>query len=474
MNVDRAVLAKWSGFVAIGLMVVYFLAVNTHPIITNDSLEYLDHSRDPGAFGVVFKGYKQIGYPIALMVERWVAGLVGVESLLFSAIVQRLILAGALGYAVWLWRWKATPLVLLVLTPGFLIYPNFILTEGLSVPLSLLLACLVGHFFHLTATKASHKTDPVTRSKAPVTVAALATFVVFALITFRFPLAVFGLVPVIILATAIRSGLPSRRTYLTILLLFLLAGGTFTAALAVENRNEHGVLSPSTLGKPTQFWGAWRLTFVLNSENQGNPRLDEFYDGGTPHPRIARAQSENPEYRDQAESLEADIMEMLDLAGLDRNRERVFAMAGALRGGRIDDLRSYTETALRSDARSIDEAINRNTFTLNNGVDAFTERYSDGLLPQSIITSPAFPQFPAPNIQTMLKYLLPLALIGSVALTVLKRLWLPGLAYLAPVVVLSLAMGWMLLDNVRFVLPGSVFGIAGFCALWALPRLVAP
>jgi hypothetical protein len=454
-------------------MVAYFLAVNTHPIITNDSLEYLDHSRDPGAYGMVFKGYKQIGYPITLMVERWIASLVGVEPLLFSAVVQRMLLAGALGYAVWLWRWKATPIVLLVICPGFLVYPNFLLTEGLSVPLSLLLACLVGHFFSLTSTPSpplEHGAASALPSKAPITIAALATFLVFVLLTLRFPLAVFGLVPVMFVAGAIRSGSPSRRALSAILLVFLLVGGVFTAALAVENKNEHGVLSPSTVGEPAQFWGAWRLTFILNSENQNIPALEEFYDGGSPHPRIARTASENPEYRDQAISLEADITEMLDLAGMDRSQERLFAMAGVLRGGRIDDLRGYTATALRADARSIDEAINGNEFALNNGVDAFAERYSDGLLPQSIITSPVFPQFPASGIQKVLKYLLPLALLGLAVLTARKRQWLSGLAFLGPIIVLSVAMGWVLLDNVRFVLPGSVFAIAGCCALWALPR----
>jgi hypothetical protein len=384
-----------------------------------------------------------------------------------------MLLAGALGYAVWLWRWKATPIVLLVICPGFLVYPNFLLTEGLSVPLSLLLACLVGHFFSLTSTPSpplEHGAASALPSKAPITIAALATFLVFVLLTLRFPLAVFGLVPVMFVAGAIRSGSPSRRALSAILLVFLLVGGVFTAALAVENKNEHGVLSPSTVGEPAQFWGAWRLTFILNSENQNIPALEEFYDGGSPHPRIARTASENPEYRDQAISLEADITEMLDLAGMDRSQERLFAMAGVLRGGRIDDLRGYTATALRADARSIDEAINGNEFALNNGVDAFAERYSDGLLPQSIITSPVFPQFPASGIQKVLKYLLPLALLGLAVLTARKRQWLSGLAFLGPIIVLSVAMGWVLLDNVRFVLPGSVFAIAGCCALWALPR----
>ncbi len=472
MNLDRAAFAKWSGFSAIGLMAVYFLAVNTHPIVTNDSLEYLDHSRDPGAFGLVFKGYRQIGYPITLMVERWISGLAGVEPLLFTALVQRLILAGALGYAVWLWRWKAAPVVLLVLSPGFLMYPNFLLTEGLSVPLSLLLACLVAHFFRLTdsPTPSLNGNEPAIHSTAAVTVAALATFVVFALVTLRFPLAVFGLVPVVFAVRAIRGALPSRSAYMAILLVFLLVGGVFTAALAIENKNEHGVLSPSTLGKPTQFWGAWRITFALNSENQDNPALEEFYDGGSPHPRIARTASESPEYRDQARSLEEDIVEMLELAGVIRNQERLLAIAGALRGGRIDDLRSYTDTALRADARSIDEAINRNAFALSNGVEAFAERYSDGLLPQSIITSPAFPQFPVANVQAMLKYLLPISLVGLLALAVRKRQWLPGLAFFAPAAVLALAMGWMLHDNVRFVLPGSVYAIAGLSALWCSQR----
>jgi hypothetical protein len=229
--------------VAIGMVGIYFWAINTFPIVTNDSLEYLDHSRQPGTYGMVFIGYRQIGYPAILLVGRILAGLVGVEPLLFSVLLQRLLLLGALAYAIWLWRWRAAPLVVLVITPTFLVYPNFVLTEGMTVPLSILLACLVSHHFRLAeSTKPDHSPED---HRIALALAILACTVVFILISIRFPLAVFGMVPVAMLGSAWFRNRQSRKSYGTVLLVFVLAGGTFGGLLSLENEREFGIFAPA-------------------------------------------------------------------------------------------------------------------------------------------------------------------------------------------------------------------------------------
>jgi len=472
VTLTRQRLLKALGMVAVGMVGIYFLAINTFPIVTNDSLEYLDHSRAPGTYGMIFKGYRQIGYPAILLVGRFVAGLVGVEPLLFSALLQRLLLLGALAYAIWLWRWRANPLVVLVLTPSFLVYPNFVLTEGMTVPLSVLLACLVSHHFRLAA---SAKPDGSGEdNRIALALAILASAVVFVMISIRFPLAVFGMVPVAILGAAWFRNERIQRSYGAALLVFVVVSGTFSGLLAIENEREFGVFSPGTNDMPAQYWGAWHITFGLHPENKAEPSLAEFWDTGRPHPRIALVQSANRGYKAQAVAHDGDIDEMLELAGLDRNRERFFSFLGALRGGRTDDLISYMGAAILADARSVDGAMFQSLFAIRRGGEAFAERYNDGQLPQAVITSPVFPRFPSPYLRVMLSFMVPAAMVGVFVLAVYKRrLWM-GLAYLAPVLVLAAAMGWILMDNVRFLLSGSVYGIAGFSALWDAKRVNRP
>jgi hypothetical protein len=451
--------------VAIGMVGIYFWAINTFPIVTNDSLEYLDHSRQPGTYGMVFIGYRQIGYPAILLVGRILAGLVGVEPLLFSVLLQRLLLLGALAYAIWLWRWRAAPLVVLVITPTFLVYPNFVLTEGMTVPLSILLACLVSHHFRLAeSTKPDHSPED---HRIALALAILACTVVFILISIRFPLAVFGMVPVAMLGSAWFRNRQSRKSYGTVLLVFVLAGGTFGGLLSLENEREFGIFAPGTHDMPSQYWGAWHVTFGLHPENRAEPSLAEFWDTGRPHPRIGLVQGTNPDYKAQAAAHAADIDEMLELAGLDHNRERFFSFLGALRGGRTDDLNSYMGAAISADARSVDRAMHRSLFAIRRGGEWFADQYNDGQLPQAVITSPVFPKFPSPNFHVMLAIMLPAALVGVFVLSLYKRRFWMGLAYLVPVLVLAAALGWILLDVVRFLLPGSVYAIAGFSALWS-------
>jgi hypothetical protein len=46
LNPGKDRIERWVGILALGLIGLFFLAVNTFPIVTNDSLSYLDHARD--------------------------------------------------------------------------------------------------------------------------------------------------------------------------------------------------------------------------------------------------------------------------------------------------------------------------------------------------------------------------------------------------------------------------------------------
>ncbi len=140
-------------------------------------------------------------------------------------------------------------MVLLVVTPSLIAYTNFILTEAMTVPLALLLACLVAHHFALTATRSEESVGPdlplvIANRTAAIATAWGATAVAFALLAIRFPFAVFGIVPVVIWLAARRRSAPSRP-YGAALLAFLLSAGLLTIGMSVENNQEFGALSPT-------------------------------------------------------------------------------------------------------------------------------------------------------------------------------------------------------------------------------------
>ena len=103
-----------------------------------------------------------------------------------------------------------------------------------------------------------------------------------------------------------------------------------------------------------------------------------------------------------------------------------------------------------------------------HGPEAFAERYNDGRLPEVLWTSSVFPRLPIPPLQSLLRLALPAALLGTIILAIVKRRLVLGVSYLVPTLVLSAGMGWLLLDNLRLLIPTITFGVAGLCALWAV------
>ncbi|HEY5890102.1 MAG TPA: hypothetical protein VIW94_05330 [Acidimicrobiia bacterium] len=448
----------------VALVAISIFAVNLLPVVTNDSLTYLDQSRDLMSGGVVEGGYRQVGYPVVLWLDRVVAGILGAEPLLFSVLVQRLLLVGAIVYSLVLWRWKSLPVMLLILTPEFVVYPDFVLTEGLTVPLSLLLACLVSHYF-LLDDGATIFRRPERLEIPQIAIFVALTAVVVVLIMIRFPLAVFGLIPVAIAWQAVVKRTSASKKILVVTSGFVAVASMFALAAAIENSREFKVFSPTTNGVRAEYWGAWRLTFGLHPENQDKAILASYFDGGTPHPFLARVTDANPLYEDQDAEIDAAIVDLLVLSGTSRTRERVFSILGSLRGGRHNDLDVYAESVLGSDARSIDESINRNSLAIARGTQAFADEYNDGVLPQAVVTSAIFPTYPSPGVQSLFAYLLPVTWIGLMVLTLKKRRYTMGLIFIVPPLTMALAMGWLLVDNTRLLMTTSVFAVAGLSGL---------
>lgn len=454
---------------AFAVLALSLLSVNTFPSINNDGVEYIGYSQSLIDGGLVRLGSRQIGYPLVLAIERFVAQFAGVEALLFSVLVQRLLLVVAVLYSVWLWRWRSTPLVLLAITPSFLAYTDLIMTESLTISLALLLACLVAHHFRSvepTAKPTILMGRVLSARKLALISASAAAFIAFALLVVRYPFAVFGVVPLAIWIAARRRG-DNTAMFIVPLLAYLVSAGLFTAVLMTENSTELGVATANARTERSAYWAAWHVTFTLHSENQTNPALAEYYDNGSPYFHIWDLESENPEYVDQVALYKGSTSELLLAADLDPTTERLLSFLGALRGGRLDDVGPRVEMILATDATSVEDAIHVNDVSKRQGRDSFNERYNEGHKPQAMITSPVFPAPPVPYVADLLGVLLPVALATTWVLAIRKRQAALAVVYAIPVLVFSAAVAWVLADNVRFLITTSVYAIAGMSALWA-------
>jgi hypothetical protein len=470
-----------AGIAAVVVLVGFGLSVNVFPNVNNDGVDYIAYSQDLGAKGLVHLGYRQIGYPLVLAAERFVSALVGIETLLFSVLVQRLLLGLGIGYAIWLWRWRSFPVVILAVTTSLLAYTNFVLTEGVTVPLAVLLACLVAHHFSVITARLDdipselpELSPGISERTIAVSTAWAASAVALLLLTIRYPFAVFGVVPVMFWIASRRRRTPSRP-YGIALLVYVIAAGLLSLGMAVENSSEVGVFAPTARAERSLYWSAWHLTFTLHPENQTDPALAGFYDNGSPYFRIWDIEDEHDSYPEQADELNTSINELLAAANLSLPRQRVFSFLGALRGGRMDEVKPRIEAILDTDASTVDPAIHWDDVSKNQGWDVFNDRYNNGAKPQAMITSPVFPDPPLPYVTTLLKWLLPVALMGTLVLALFKRKRLLGITFLAPTILYSAALAWLLADNARFLMTTTIYAVAGLCALWAVSdQRVAP
>ncbi len=471
---NRFPMVRIAGFLALLAVIVFALSVNTFPNINNDGVDYIAYSRSLSANGLVHLGYRQIGYPLYLAATRLVSGLIGVEPLLTAVLVQRLLLVAGAGYAVWLWRWRAAPVVILVVTPSLVVYTNFVLTEALTVPLALLVACLVAHHFDtISGTRARLESDGSPRlpdGRMTLLTAWCVVVVCLLLVVIRFPFIVFGVVPVGLWVAARRRG-AITRPYTTLVALYLALTTLFVIGTSIENSNEWGELRPVARTERSLYWSAWNQVFTLHPENQTDPHLSAFYDDGSPYIRIWEIESETPVYHDQAAQFRASMTEMLDAADLSLPRSRAFSLLGALRGGRLDEVRPRVDVMLDTDVANVEEAIHWNDVSDDEGWSVFNSRYNDGVRPQAMITSPVFPSPPLPYVTSLLRWLLPVSLGGTLILMLLSGRRLLGLIFLVPPLAYSIVMAWILADNARFLMTTTIYSVAGLSAMWAVAAL---
>jgi hypothetical protein len=365
-----------------------------------------------------------------------------------------------LAYAIWLWRWWSIPVVALVLSAHVIAYTNFILTEGLSIPLALILCCLVAHFLRL-----SNEARLAEQRLLTTSVAGAIGLVAFGLLTIRFPFFVFGVCPLVVAFAARKTVL--QRPTIVVLGLYLAASFGVLALISAENLEEYGEFSPSTRGARAEYWAAWMTVFWLNPENQAQEELEPFYGGGSPYEAIREIESLETAYADQARRFETLVDHMLTAAGLDSWTSRLAAFAGAISGGRLDDLRSITANVATSGSADIDEVMYRDAFSESNGPQAFADRYNEGVVPDAIVM-PLAGRLPVWKAFIVTRVLLPIALLIVTIGIFNRRSRLMALAALGIVVGQAGMIAYIRADNFRYLLTTTLFGVASMSAVLVL------
>lgn len=445
---------------ASAVLLAMALSVDIYPIITNDSLEYIEHSNSLGELGFVQLGYRQVGYPAFLASTDTIATVLGVDPLFAAAFVQRLVFLGALGFIAWIWRWPALPLVLFGMLPSLAAYTNLILTEGLAVGLALWYAALV-------AWTVQRLSDPTDDSETLVShrwfvAAGASAGVIFALlVAIRFQYILMNLGLLAVLYVLHRSGKKLRTASFLIGASIVIFVSLFLLATSRENSEEYGVFFPSVRGEKSQFWAVWHTTFELHPENATNPELLDLFDGGTPY-AVMRDIERLPTYALQQARYAEAIEHMIDVSDLTWWKARKAAFFGVLSGGRFDDVEGVVFAASRSDSENVEESMYRAYVFDVRGAKYFVDTYNNGRELEALFISKISPVRGMPYFVWLIGGML-LSAMAVLAVGVLAKpsrlLSLVGLMTLG---VSGVVFGYFLMDNVRFVLVPSLFvlGIA--------------
>ena len=426
-------------------------SVNTFPVVTNDSLGYLAHSSDLSAFGLVNDGYRQLGYPVALTLSRAAADVLAIEPLLFTSLAQRAVLLAGIVLSVIMWKWASVPLLVFLLSASTLAFPGLILTEGLSVPFAVLLAIV---FLAFAAKRREWEESGRWRLWASSGTVVLLAIWLFAI---RFPFAVFGLVPAGVALLSWKSSF--RRPALSLLAVYIVAAGSLTLALSLENADEYGVLFPTVRGERSAYWATWSLVFTIDAENRDDPGLAAFFDDGNPYEFMGEVDNGGLPYTAQRAVYREAIDDLLAAADISPAWSRVQSFLWSLRGGRLDDVAGITDGIAASNRHNVDHVIHSNRFSREHGVEAFSERYNNGREPEAMLTSEAAPRLPLPDGQESLSLLLPVGilvlLIGAIRRGTRIEAWIGLLV----VVGYAAAIGSIRADNYRFLITTSAFGL---------------
>jgi hypothetical protein len=335
---------RWrlAGRVVLVLLVVRALTPGIQGILTNDSVGYLTRAKNPFALGFVVQGYRQAAYPLLIQVMGWLDPIFGFDNVFAVALVQRVLLVVGI---VLLWgalRWWALPLLLVVSSTTFVMHTDYVLTEGLLVPLCLIAAAL-------TASVVTGRGWAAQRPWAALLVVAGLGVVMGAL---KLQYAVLLLLACSVAWVVVRDDEVSLRRACGVLVTAFGLVVALAGAQAVENHHELGAWEPVAERGRAEWYGAWEATFVLHPENRARPELTSFYDRGNLYTFLHGLETSEPDYAVRQAALRERVEALFEAAGTSRRHQEVAALLGAVRGGRMDDIAGITNKVRTENAPS--------------------------------------------------------------------------------------------------------------------------
>jgi hypothetical protein len=438
------------------------LAVDIGGIVNNDALTYLREAESPLVDGLLFQGYRQVGYSLFMALSNGFGDLFGWDHVFGVALAQRGILVLGLALLAWSLRWWSAPVLIFATSASFVMQADFILIEGLLIPLCLIIGGLLAM---VTVERVRSKGMARGVVIAACVLAALCAALKLQYAALLAPAAVIGWL-------LHRDGLITRRLALVALASSSLFVGVLAAAQSFENHSELGVFEPVAERHRSKWWGAWQAVFVHRPENVDDPALAEFYDDGNLYTFLHGVEREVPDYQQRKEIIERRTEAMLEAAGLSPRSEQVAALIGALRGGRSDDLAGVIDRTLAADPGDSMIRLAPNAVYQDAGPEVVADRYNDGLRPGIMTTGPVFDfsQRAVDHYGAWRSRASLLALVAMVASLFVRGRHRPGaIAVLATMLAVALAMASGYTDNARYLLgPLSIALVGGTMAVRAL------
>lgn len=453
------------------LTVARLLSVDVIPTVTNDSISYLAHSQALTDTGFVQFGYRQFAYPTYLAITNLVGNFLGIDPLLMAVAIQRFVLIGALAYLTWLLRWWAVPLLFLFTTSEFLAYTNFVLIEGLALPLVVLLGGVVSHRAALVVGSNREElnlSDRVKGSRLEITLLALGTALALVLLSTRLSLGLLALSLIPAYWWGIRAPNASHRRATWIIgAIAALVALLVVAGISRENAQEVGTSSPLAGSARTEYWGAWQLTFKLNPSNQDDEALSRWWSGGKPFGVVREIEANLRTYPDQSAAFDKEVETMLSVGGLNRGSEQLRSIAWAFRGGRHHDVHGIVERMLDVTPETVEDVIYSNQWVDARSTSEFDRKFNEGAHPGVVLTSAAFPDFAPISLSSLLRLAGPLSLLLLLGSLFVAPVRATAAWTFIPSSLTLTAMGSLLLDNLRYLLPALALAatVAVFCLM---------
>jgi hypothetical protein len=435
--------------IAILLVVVYSaIRVNWFPSITPDGLNYLDHSNDLVGIGFVQHGYRQFAYPAWLAFVDATAGMSSLEPLGLTVVLQRLFLITAAGVTVLVLRGWSVPIVFVLLSPSSIAFSNYILTETIAIPIAVIGAA---------ASVAMLQNRPREQTEIWLGVAATAG-VLLPMIRLHYALISVALAVAILATGRVRGS--SRRKTIVALSIMGLTFSLLVGALALDNLQKHGVLSPSIGAERQMFWATWENVVVFHRDEVAEAAPEVYLDGSN-FAFIRKMDSSDLSAGEQRTVYASAVEQIYAATGVSQTGERFRSFAGVMAGSRLDDVGGNLRfLASPAAPENFDVYIHQYAPVVPVDPDTIGDRYNDGIPPTAVLaTAHMVPAFPSPDLKVMMVYLIPMMLMIGVYLLRFAHARLLAAIAIGVILAYSAASFAFMMDNLRFLLPAYLFSI---------------